>query len=551
MSIENDNNLYVSTINPDKKQIVKELIFSGNVAVSKNLGSIVVEIPFGAAPTIGVPTGGQFGTTNVAQLLSTDLIADGFSKISLYLEKLTPASPPDLGTFTLAIDDAMYTAIAAVAPYNVYGTVVNSATMRPSATVGPFGNADDGLLVAYVKNSPAAASNQGSVTLTPSDDTGIFGDFLQIVSDVPFNNFCCEMVARIGGNSVFGICPPSNTVEYSYQLAHSLSGNTNVVYFYADDAYDSSPSAIFPDITNVTGTIIPVSGVQVYSAGTVTAEVTAVNCIKKFYNSSWVARISGPAIASATGTVAGLDRNEGSTPNIVMTTTINSGVFTNNLSLLFTVQNSAGVTDTVSGTSTIAPVYIDSISTGPNTLTFSNETQRNKSQFGMYPPVSLDPYDPNESLAVNFEMQLIGGLYQYPPAVNYTSYNPPSADYSTLTNDGGFRHYTQVFTPIVDGSFVQITINTPSGFANTIIDPAIRFTVAIPGTTDWLDANAYYPGVGIPVNNGDPALDFALSTNHIKRVTFGGAVYSGYVLARISVPVSSPIRFSGFSLTYA
>jgi hypothetical protein len=549
MNNENSNNIFIQTINKESQQIAKELIFTGNVEVFKNLNSIVVEIPNMATTSIGTPTGGIFGTYNPAELLSSDSIADAFSKVSLYLEKLTPASPPPLSAIILSLTDPIYTAFAAISPFQLIGNVVNNQFLQPSAITTQFGDASNGVLSAVVKNNAGPPSYQGSVALTNGNNTGVYGDFLEIVSDTTIDPFHNALVAKVGGTNVFGTFLPNNQEVYTMQLSHSLSGSTNVVSFMQDDAFASVPSVLFPNIISISGIISQVSGVNVYVSGNINCECIAINCVKKFYNSAWVGQVSSIHTSTDTALPTGADRNEGSSPNLQFTVAINtSNNYTNSLQLTFVVQNSASMTSApVFATSQI---YIDNVSLAASTSTFANEMERNKSGVGIYPPPSLDPYDPAESLTINYELQLINGRYLYPPAIDYTIYDPPSDDYSLLPSDGGYRYYTQLFDPIIDASYIEFTINNALGLSSMTIDTSTIMQISVLGMTGWLDANGIYPGIGVPLSNGDSALDYALSTNTTKRITFGGALYSGYVLIRIGITNVSGISFTGISMTY-
>jgi hypothetical protein len=540
--------LFINTKNSANQENEKEMVFSGIVEVLHNANSIVVNVPNTCTgDRIGVPTGGVFGTTNPADLNATDTIADGFSKVSLYLERLTPSPPPQLGTLIIGFSQAIYNAYIASSPYSLVANVLNDPFNKPSFTVSNFGNADSGILSAFVRNSVSVATNQGSVSLTSGDNVGIYGNFLEITDDSAFNPFYNKLTAVIGGVNVAGSFPPS-TIDYSVQLRHSSSGNTNVLSFYQDDAYTTSPIAMFGAITNIIGTTAVVSGVTVFTgtSGFVTGEVTAVNCVKKFYNANWVGRMTAPGIDDSFAMPIGGDRNEGSIPVLTFNSAFSATEFyNNNFIATFTVQNSAGSTSSVTGVFANGPIIFDGISTLPSSGTFANETTRNKSYSGLYPIPTIDAFDPTESLALNFELQLINGMYQYPPAIDYSAYVPSSVDYSSLTSDSSYRYYTQLMDPITDESFYEFTIINATGFTS-IIDPDIILQLSVVGSTGWLDANAIYEGVGAPLNDGDKALDFSLSTTSIKRVTFGGALYSGFVLIRIGLKDTSTQSFSGF-----
>lgn len=545
-----EKRMHVVSYDTNNVLIARELIFSDNVDVGFSANRVSVNISSGDNAIIGTPTSGMFGTENIAGLLSTDKTADAFDKVSHVLEDLRPVGPPDLGTFTsVTFIDTTYSAYAAIAPYNLCPIVENNSNNKPVMLVSGFRDGNKGTLSAFVKNSASPASIQGSKVLTTSDDSGTYGNFLRIISDTILNPFYASLTASIGDNILPGSFSPSNTTVYSMQLQHSLFGNTNTIQFYQDDAYGMTPLALSGSITNVSGDLGYVSGLPTYNGNnfTFTAQVYAVQCIRKFYNSSWVARASGTGIVTNYAMPTGSDRNEGSSPLLIISSSIVPGIlFTNNLNITMTVQNSAG---TQASTPAIHPttiIRIDTVSLFASP-TFSPESDRNDSFAGQYPAPTVQSYDQTQSLILNYELQCINGLYQYPPSIDYSTYNPAGPDYSSLLDDGGYRHYTQNMGIITSASFIEFDILNPNNFDTEITDPTIRLYVSVVSVIGWIDANAPYGGTGQPTTDGAPALDMSLSTSTHKRVTFGGNLPSGYVLIRLSLPTGSTISFGGFS----
>jgi len=536
--------------------ITRELTFSENVSVNYTANKVHVSVQPSTEQPIGLPSSGNFGTENIANLLETDTTANAFDKVSQVLEDLRPVGPPELGTFTtVSLVDTTYSAYAAVSPYTLYPIVQNNPNNKPVMLISGFSNGKKGVLDAIVKNSTSPSSIQGSRILTSGDDTGIYGNFLRIISETTVNAFYTSLVASVGDSLLSGTFTPSNTTIYSMQMQHSINGSTNTIQFYQDDAYTNTPIANNAQITSVSGSVAYVSGVPTYTGTgfSFTTEVTAVNCIKKFYNSSWVAQVSGIGIVTATASPTGIFRNEGSNPTLSITSSIISGVlFTNNLTVVMTVQNAASTQVSITATHPTNIIRIDTVSLSPTTSTFSPESNRNNSYIGQYPAPTIDPYNSGQSLTDNYELQCINGLYQYPPNVNYTTFNPSGPDYSSLLSDNTYRHYTQNLGTVTSASFIEFDILNPSNFSTEIIDSTIRLTVSVVGVIGWIDANAPYGGSGQPLIDGAPALDMSLSNAVHKRVTFGGNLPSGFVLIRISIQSSSTITFGGFSpLTWA
>ena len=81
---------------------------------------------------------------------------------------------------SVVLSETVYSAVQAILPYATITNIENNSSMKPGMTVSGFGNGVAGVLSAFVKNSSGAANTQGSISLTNNDDTGVYGNFLQI-----------------------------------------------------------------------------------------------------------------------------------------------------------------------------------------------------------------------------------------------------------------------------------------------------------------------------------------------------------------------------------
>lgn len=561
--------IYVQTQDPENRannsKILKLITFlNANVISTANM--LIVEFPLSNAE-IGTPSDGFFGVNyNPAGLLPTDQKADAFDKISTVLEKLMPAPPPALSTFnSVVLSDTLYSAHQAAAPYALLTNVQGNQNLKPSMTVTNFGNAEQGVLSAFVKNSPSAAATQGSIALTSGDNHGTYGAFLEVISDDDYYlnqqgkaGFFNKLVATIGGLNNSGTFPPSSVDEYSMQMRHNISGNSNTITFYQDDSFTSPPIVTNPQIIAISGSTSFVSGLQVYDNVTMNIVVTVqcVNCVKKFYHADWVAQISSPQLVTAQVQPTGSDRNEGSDPTLTLVTSLApGGIWSNNLSVTVTVQNSYGIQSAANITYGSGIIYLDTTSLQGISGSFVPETYRLVSSAGLYPSQTMAVFNPALSLSTPgyYELQLINGQYQDPPPINYsTGYNIVGPNYSSLSYDvNSLRWYTQNTSTVTNASYIEITILNPSNFGSSAIVPGMYLYVAILGAgIGWLDGNAPYPGSGIPALNGDAALDLAHSTSTVHRITFGGALRSGMVVVRFGIPQGSTLRTGGFSVAY-
>lgn len=559
--------IYVQTQDPENRtnntKVLKLITFlNANVISTANM--LIVEFPLSNA-SIGTPADGFYGVNyNPAGLLSTDLNCDAFDKVSTVLEKLMPGPPPALSTFnSVGLSETLYSAHQAAAPYALLNNVQGNQNLKPSMTITNFGNAEQGVLSAFIKNSSSPASTQGSIALTSGDNHGTYGAFLEVITDDDYylnqpgkSGFFNKLVATIGGLTNSGTFPPSSVDEYSMQMRHNISGNSNTITFYQDDSFTSPPIVTNPTITSISGSTSYVSGLPVYDNITMNIIVTVqcVNCVKKFYHENWVAQVSSPQIVTASVLPTGTDRDEGSDPTLTLNTTLApGGVWTNNLQVTVTVQNSYGVQSAANITYGAGIIYLDTASLQGISGTFVPETYRLVSSAGLYPSQTMPAFSPNVSLATPgyYELQLINGQYQDPPPINYSvGYNIVGPNYSSLSYDvNSLRWYTQLCDTITSASYIEITALNTSNFGSSPIVPGMYMYVAIVGAgIGWLDGNSPYPGSGIPALDGAAALDLAHSTSTVHRITFGGALRSGAVIIRFGIPQESSLRTGGFSI---
>jgi hypothetical protein len=99
---------------------------------------------------------------------------------------------------------------------------------------------------------------------------------------------------------------------------------------------------------------------------------------------------------------------------------------------------------------------------------------------------------------------------------------------------------------------VEFTIDNTANFGSNTTLSDFELYVLVDGatpTSGWVDANAAYPGVGDPTNDGDAALDVGNSSATTKRVTFGTAVKTGDVWVRVGIPSGDNKRFGGLTKT--
>lgn len=513
---------------------------------------------------IGDPTTGGY-STNVG-IVNTDTIADSVQKLDVLADRIFPIAPGDInsGSITLTLATAQYSAIAADTFDTPHSNVTTGNSPGPSTNVtSAFMDGDNGVLKALVDNG-AGELEQGSITLTTADDTGT-NDALEIVSDSEAfpgvsqqEGFYKTLTARL--NPPSGNFAPSATQQYSYKLRQEFNGgaiinDTPILQFHLNTPSTPSISA-----QSITGSSVPggfVSGVATLLAGeNLNITLTITDAIKEFYHSTNVATFTGDEVITTNYVPTGASAN--TNPSPVVSVPLAASKF--NLNAQVTCQAFAA-----DGTASTTVDALGSVNVRVDTLSLdSNEaTLRVESGNGQYPTFGTgagqfgDTFVPATSLATTEELQLLGGLFQYPPLTNYAGQIPAGPDYSSLAG-GSFNNLRWVVFPLGAITFAnsfKFQFNSPANFgSDTIIgvnetDFALQLLVRnagtpANGTAGWVDANAAFSGVSSPTANGDPALVLFESSSTVKYVTFGQTAREGDVYVRVGLSPSSTIQFS-------
>lgn len=496
----------------------------------------------GVTTVVGTPTPPRTFST-VIGIQPTDTIANGMWKLDNKLAAILPAEPPDLSAITIALADPTYSAYRADASGVIVAGVQNNALGLPETQVTPeFGNATTGTLAALVKNTPAAPTQQGSVILTDADESGTYMALI-VVSDTDYTVTPPGLYQALTAKIVTTVpLVASNTVGYSYQLTHTVSGDTNAIIFYQDNSV--LPSITAASFTGITGAVTYISGVPTVAVGTsINVQFTVNNAIRKFYNSVWVASATSPELTSDTALPTGADRNEGSNPTFTLLPTAITGQYNEAISVTCAARSAASQTTTQIVATT---ARIDTVSPIETTV-------RVQSGSGTFPAGGYGGvYVSTDSLTTNEELQLINGLFRYPQAVDYTSNTPSGPDYTLVAS---------VPPAAATARWVTVNLGSPTNVSNVIVTfgTAVNMpTVILPyqcyikvqGSTGWLDLNAAYAGVGTPVADGTPNLVIYLSSGNVKYATFGPTTYTGTVYLRVGLPPGSAIQFGNISAQF-
>jgi len=502
------------------------------VATLDASGKIDSSLVPGSASELGTPTRGTYAG-GLLSFTTNTLIADAADETNLILAKLAPAKPPNLSTKTIALTTSYS---AKEAGTNTLRSNVTDVLKPQISTITQFYDGDSGVLTAEIDSADA-----GNVTLTTTSQAGTYGA-LVVTADVDY--YAGQSGKEGFWRALSGYIVAATNLSYgphTYQMKHSTTGNTNLLSFYVDNPGSPTISGdTFDLIATVTSYI---SGVPSLSSGSqIKFNFSVAGAVGKFFNSTKVADVSGSNISTVNIPPAGAGYTENETITVTnATVTVNSGSYSESPSASMRGYNSKSVSGTAK-----------TVSLGSRIDTSSNESARKVSGSGQYPATGYGGvYDSTQSLktAYSEELQMLGGSYQRPASVNYTSNVPtPGPDYSTGmgTSDRWvtFTHGSS----LSNASAFTLTINGASGSWSGTATSGVKIYAKVEGVTGWIDCNASYPGVGSPSNNGDPAMVFGSSSATSKRVTFGSTSRSGTLYIRIGLPSGSDKKFTSITV---
>jgi hypothetical protein len=504
-------------------------------------------------------------------LLHRDSIAVTTRKIDDILVKLMPDASPLLSTITLTLNN-VFTALRAdgtggTAPSpNAVVDDTNPAT----AVTAEFHDGSTGTLTAYMSPTPgAAAVSVGAIVLTSGDDSGTNSALVIDTDADPYNGtmgqegFWQSLTSHITNTAGPYTADQTDSNVYIMNLGHSVTGTTANLQFYVED----DQAVQVPAVASASISAVSAHDASTYGSGVpllttseqLTAQFTPTNCVRQFYNDTWIGQISDAtnSVVTTTNRVApGVFTADNDTA-VTQACNIAAGAYTETATVDIVVRNAGGTTatDLNNAHATYTNLRIDTVS-----IAADEANSRVYSGAGQYPafddavgghlPAGTQGYGEafttSESLATVgvFELQIVNGSYRFPASIDYSgaTYFPVGPNYTGLSDDGapvgGYRWLTVPFAGLCSTtSNVELTF-TASGLT-AVIEPAnfiLQVCVYSGGqVTGWLDGNASYPGVGSPSANGDPALVYADSSSTVKTITFGTIPRTGDLYVRIGL----------------
>ena len=468
-----------------------------------------------------------------------------FDDLSIVIGKLLPTPPPNLSTKTL-LYGSLYTA-REQSSGTIYSNI--TTTKNPTSTIASLGayfyssfsDGSTGTLSATIDGIPSGSTvlytgftgtDQSLTVLTNSDpysgQTGKAGFYYSVSASItPTFNFT-----------------PSNTL-HSYGLSHTTTGTANSgTGFHVDNPITATITNP-PTVTLPGSTSRYISGVKSLSFGqTVSVDYIVNSAVSYYYHQTRIGEITSTLISTSP-----VNSSQPSPiPNIGETVTFTGQIITignNKFGPQFTFgirgYNSYGTAGTLYTVST--NTYIDTV---------SDETIRKFSGSGQFPITGYGSiYPSGQTLESNEELQMINGIFQYPPSIDYSTYSSPTVgpNYIGLS---GTRWATFNLLTLSSNKNIQITFNGTSGtWGSNPEVSGIEIYAKVEGVTGWVDVNkSFTPSIPNPSVDGDPAMvNDGSSTNISKKLTFGSTVRSGVLYLRVGLPSGSDKKWQTVSAT--
>jgi len=462
-----------------------------------------------------------------AHLVFTN-VQDALDDHDAKINALIPAPPANLAGRSLVM--ALYTAVAS-------GTGTShqcTDDTTPQAEIADVYNADAGDLTAEIDTVA-----DGVKTLTAGDDSGTYSSLIIVNESDPLQGEIGQgiykvLLARIISDTALSLA------QHTYRLVHSITGASALLTFNVDDPGLVTISAVF--VTLPVSVSRYVSGVPSLSQGDdILLAFTVEGAVGKHYHPTKVANLSGLQVSSLDIAPPASTPAEGADLLFVdKEVNVLAAVYSEDIIISIFGYNSKAVAGTINNHATGARVDL-----------VSNETNRRTSGSGQYPASGYGAsFDPEQDLKTVYteELQQLNGIHQW-PAGNFSGNLPVAGpDYSSGMGTG-WRYVVPI---------AAISLNNASGFTINFIGavnfsgvetPDIRIYIKVDGATGWIDANASYPGVGSPVNNGDPSMVYNQSSATVKRVTFGPTPRTGLLYIRIGLPSDTTKKFQTITVT--
>ena len=488
---------------------------------------------FGTNAILGLPTDGAYGGIlgAIAGVTAGDRVEDAFDKIETLFGLLVPAKPVDLSTIIMVLT-AAYS--AREFSTGITRTTVTNVTI-PTVTATDFFNGNAGLLTGFIDTIPV-----GNRILTTADDSGVYGALNIIDDSDPY----IGQAGKAGfWKKLISFISPLSSLPYglhTFSMTHSVSG-TSTLPIYIDNPI--APSITLPLATSAAPSSWTSGVPHLKTSDSINFSATIGGAVGKFYNLNKVADVTGSTI-STVNFLPIIPPLENAAVPVTMTGIVTSSAYSEQATFTINAYNSIN--------NAVSSVINTNIRIDSNSV----ET-RVQSGIGQYPIAFGTAFSSTGSILGNEELQLINNLYQFPPAIDYSTRYPVGPNYSTILGGSylNMRWVTFDLGRITSQVGFQMTINNAQGFNGTIfgvdaLQSNFQFQARVVSeiggdvaTVGWIDGNMAYPGVGSPTNDGDAALVVGSSHGTLKVVTFS-TIKTGRLYVRLGIHQANSKKFS-------
>ena len=394
-----------------------------------------------------------------------------------------------------------------------------------------FVAANTGYLAVEIGQSGSLSMNYGRISLP---DVPIQGQATDSGLTV-YNKHPLQLDNEIYVASVsLDVFPPlsSSNEMITINLIHSEIGSTTC------DFYLDQPSLTLPSIGSLSISVSDpapncFSGIKAhaeYASITVTCQL--MNCVSYFYDPK-VIKLCGDYFDQTQVSLLGLSAY-GTLTGVISATC--KGMRYQENAVAIVVCSNIARQKTASQISFSSPLRIDTVS--------RVKTSQVTSGNGIFPIKALQdfglPYDHSVSLLLNQELQLVGGQYRIPLAIDFSQSSPPSFDYRKVNQGLEWRYST--FHYVINKCFSNglVSVLDPQNWdlwqEQCDIQVHIRIIDHNGGDTSWLDVFKPYKG-GIPRQNGDGCA--IANQDGYRAVSFIHCYLQSDVFLRIGIKCTS------------
>ena len=387
-------------------------------------------------------------------------------------------------------------------------------------------------------------NNIGEVELTEEDNSGVYDNLVVTYNDEAYDDpekqgfwdKVCLKIKMVDDVPPLDLVSPPQIRSVDLELEHEILGKTSIRY---DRDLPGNPNVqnFNYDLSNIE--IKYISGVPTLSMDNfINITYDLYNAVSFHYSKTYISKIESnildpiyiesPNEPPGTKAILSYDKD----------LEIKEDIYVEELELHIQGYNSK---------ENLGPRSTHTINSRIDTI--SDESIRVTSGTGNFPQTFGDVYNSEKCLRTDYttELQLLGGLFQY-PRNNFSNNIPTSGpDYS---NEMGInnRWVTFKIDELVENVGFHLQFYNVDGNWDNLILEEMYIFVKVEGVTGWLNANKFYDGVSNPTNDDEGVLLFSGSTPTKRRITFGKTPLTGQLYVRVGMTTDCFSKFSHVSI---